>query len=167
MNYSQIKFNDIANLQGISVSLYVSGCPHKCKGCFNPETWEFKTGQSFTVETANKIIEKMDENGIERALNILGGEPLCESNLGMVLLFLSFVRTKLPNRPIWIWTGYTKEELDKRNITPILIELNITGFVDGKFVQSLKSYDLAMRGSSNQRIWVLENKNYIDKTKEF
>lgn len=167
MNYSNIKFNDISNTQGISVSLYVSGCPHQCKGCFNPETWDYDAGKEFTSDTILSILDGMDKNGIPRTLNILGGEPLCETNRLTVLSLVYLIRQKYPDRPIWIWTGYTKEELEVRGLLSSLAKAKITGFVDGRFKQEEKSYDLKMRGSSNQRIWKLEKENFVDVTNKF
>ena len=85
MNYANIKYNDIANGEGISVSLFVSGCPHHCTGCFNPETWDYLYGKLFTEETLNEIIEAIAKNNIIRNFNILGGEPLAPANCAFVL----------------------------------------------------------------------------------
>lgn len=168
MNYANIKYNDIANGDGIAVSLFVSGCPHKCKGCFNPETWDFGYGEPYGImRTTNRIEKALKENGIHRRLNILGGEPLCPENLIDVAYLMSYIKTGYPDTPIYVWTGYTKEQLEDKGILDLLKKIGVDLFIDGKFIEEQKSYDLPMRGSSNQRIWALENGKYIDKTSEY
>ena len=94
MKYIKIKENDVANGEGITVSLWVSGCPHHCKGCFQPETWDYNAGQEFSQDTAKHILELLDKNGIKRNLSILGGEALCPENIDMVWLLCRYIKQK-------------------------------------------------------------------------
>lgn len=164
MNYANLKYNDIANGRGISVSLFVSGCPHHCPGCFNSETWDEDYGTKFTAETLNEIIAAIAKNGITRRLSILGGEPLWDRNYPTVLSIVKEVKKAYPENAIYLWTGYTKEEKEKE-----FAELGAAGvniIVDGRFDESQKAY-LFMRGSTNQRIWSYKNGEFIDVTDLF
>lgn len=153
MEYASIKFNDIANTPGIAVSFYTQGCPHRCFQCFNPETWEFGEGQEFTQETLDSIIKGLRKQNVRRTLCILGGEPLCEENLFITSLVINEVLKVYPDQEIWIWTGYTIEQLLARNDSRTLnILKSVTGIVDGRFVLEQKNLNLQMRGSENQRI---------------
>lgn len=158
MRYATIKLNDAANAPGIAVSVYLQGCPHHCPECFNPETWDFNGGKEFTIETLNEIIEGLTANGIHRSLCILGGEPLCEENEFLTYLIISTVKEKIPETPIYIWTGYTYEELQKKTgkIDQILAATNV--LIDGPYVKELRDITLPLRGSSNQRIIYLDKK---------
>ena len=166
MNYANIKYNDIANGEGISVSLFVSGCPHHCTGCFNPETWDYLYGKLFTEETLNEIIEAIAKNNIIRNFNILGGEPLAPANCAFVLSIVKEVRKYYPNIIIRIWTGYLFKELPKKLIEN-LKKLKVNMIIDGPFIESQKSYEIAMRGSKNQRIYELVNGKYINNTEKY
>lgn len=151
MNYAEIKYHDIANGPGIRTSLFVSGCNHHCKGCFNEEAQDFSYGKPFTKEIEDKIIESLGSG-----LTILGGEPMEIQNIKTLITFLERVRNAKPDISIWVYTGFTLEELLKRKdeelkITKRMIQ-NIDMLVDGRFVQELKSIRLQFRGSSNQRI---------------
>lgn len=157
MNYGEIKKHDIANGRGIRVSLFVSGCRHKCKGCFNPETWDFCYGKEFTTQTESEILEALTPAYIE-GLSLLGGEPFEPENQPTLLELLKKVRTKLPDKTVWCYSGYTFEELAGlvpssafTGITKELLSL-IDILVDGKFVQEKKNISLKFRGSENQRI---------------
>ncbi len=153
MRYAKLKFNDIANAPGVSVSFFEQGCPHHCPGCFNPETWAFDGGQAFTQSTLDTIVMKLNENGVRRNLCILGGEPLCPENQFLTRLVVETVRQKSPETPIYIWTGYTIEELaaaPSPHLQKIL--LSIDYLIDGPYKQELRDITLQMRGSSNQRI---------------
>lgn len=108
MRYNTIKFNDIANGPGIAISVYLQGCPHHCKNCFNPETWNFNGGQEFTEETLASIIEGLTVNNVNRHLALLGGEPLCPENVFLSYHIISKVKEKLPKTKIYIWTGDRK-----------------------------------------------------------
>lgn len=148
MNYANIKPLDIANGPGIRVSLFVSGCRNRCEGCFNPETWDFKYGQEFTGKT---IMELMDliRNPHVRGLSILGGDPFEDENIKTVTDICKIVKQTMPEKDIWVWTGYDfiEDGLIKYPIMPYIDVL-----VDGRFEESLKDLRLKYRGSSNQRI---------------
>ena len=165
MNYANIKYNDIANGEGISVSLFVSGCPHHCTGCFNPETWSYEYGKSFTKETEKEILNAIAKNDIIRNFNILGGEPLAPANCAFVLSIVKEVRKHYPDIIIRIWTGYLFKEFPEKLIEN-LKKLKVNMIIDGPFIESQKSYEIAMRGSKNQRIYELINGEYIDNTKK-
>lgn len=156
MNYGEIKNYDIANGEGVRVSLFVSGCTHHCKNCFNPETWNFEYGKPFTKETENYIIECLSPSYID-GLSLLGGEPFEPDNQKVLLPFLRRVKNDLPNKTIWCYTGYLfdKELLNESRarceFTDEMLSL-IDVIVDGEFIQDLYDISLAFRGSSNQRI---------------
>ena len=156
MNYGEIKNYDIANGEGVRVSLFVSGCTHHCKNCFNPETWSFEYGKPFTKETEDYIIECLSPDYID-GLSLLGGEPFEPQNQEVLLPFLRKVKNELPNKNIWCYTGYLfdrellSESRARCEFTDEMLSL-IDVLVDGEFVQALHDISLAFRGSSNQRI---------------
>ena len=156
MNYGEIKKYDIANGEGVRVSLFVSGCTHHCKGCFNHETWDFTFGKHFTEDTENEIIEALDHSFIN-GLSLLGGEPFERQNQKVLLPFLHKVKAKYPQKNIWCYTGYTLEDdllsesRARCEYTDEMLSL-IDVLVDGEFKEELKDITLAFRGSSNQRI---------------
>ena len=152
MNYAEIKKVDIANGPGVRVSLFVSGCRNHCKGCFNPETWDFDYGRPFTRETEDEIIEALRPSWIQ-GLSILGGEPTEEENAAVLIPFLKRVRAVLPDKDIWLYSGYTYEALRDTEILTLVDVL-----VDGPFLLELKDAGLAFRGSRNQRIIDLREK---------
>lgn len=146
MNYAKIKPVDIANGLGVRVSLFVSGCSHHCKGCFNSELWNYEAGEEFTLDTVQEIMELCSKPFIS-GLSLLGGEPLDPKNLHNVTTLAAIFKKRFPNKDIWCYTGYRFE--DVRHL-PIM--KNIDVLVDGQFVEVLKSPKLRFRGSSNQRI---------------
>ncbi|MBP3931257.1 MAG: anaerobic ribonucleoside-triphosphate reductase activating protein [Peptostreptococcaceae bacterium] len=150
MRYSQIKPNDVVNGEGVSVSLWTQGCPHYCNGCFNKETWDFNGGKEFGQEEYEYILELINADNIQRNLSILGGEPLCEQNINGVLALIKMVKRKFPSIKVYVWTGYTFEELiDKyHNVKFNCIDV----LIDGKFEKDLKDLSLLLRGSKNQRV---------------
>lgn len=152
MNYAEIKKVDIANGPGVRVSLFVSGCRNHCKGCFNPETWDFDYGRPFTRETEDEIIEALRPSWIQ-GLSILGGEPTEEENAAVLIPFLKRVRAVLPDKDIWLYSGYTYEALRDKEILSLADVL-----VDGPFLLEQKDAGLAFRGSRNQRIIDLKEK---------
>lgn len=152
MNYAEIKKVDIANGPGVRVSLFVSGCRNHCKGCFNPETWDFDYGRPFTRATEDEIIEALRPSWIQ-GLSILGGEPTEEENAAVLIPFLKRVRAALPDKDIWLYSGYTYEALRDKEILTLADVL-----VDGPFLLELKDAGLAFRGSRNQRIIDLREK---------
>ena len=152
MNYAEIKKVDIANGPGARVSLFVSGCRNHCTGCFNPETWDFDYGRPFTTETEDEIIEALRPSWIQ-GLSILGGEPTEEENAAVLIPFLKRLRAVLPDKDIWLYSGYTYEVLRDKEILTLADVL-----VDGPFLLELKDAGLAFRGSRNQRIIDLREK---------
>ena len=153
MKYAGIIKNDIAAAPGVCVSFFVQGCPHHCPGCFNPETWDFDGGKEFSYETLEQIINGLTANGVKRSLCILGGEPLCENNEFLTNLVISSVKQKLPEVKVYIWTGYTYEELIKKNSPKVNQILHMSDYlIDGPYIETLRDITLEMRGSSNQRI---------------
>lgn len=157
MNYGALKKTDVANGEGVRVSLFVSGCTHHCKNCFNPETWNFCYGKPFTNETEDEIIDALKPNHI-KGLTLLGGEPMEPQNQERLLPLLKRIRKEFGNqKDIWCYTGYTLEK-DLLNKSRARCEYtdemlaNIDTLVDGEFVEELKNLKLKFRGSSNQRI---------------
>lgn len=152
MNYGAIKLCDIANGTGVRTSLYVSGCTHCCKNCFNPETWDFDYGEPFTVDEENMIIESCGESYVN-GLSLLGGEPMEKENQIVLLPFMKKFHHDLPDKTIWCYSGYTYEQLSSRNdsITYEMLKL-IDVLVDGEYVDELHDITLRFKGSSNQRI---------------
>lgn len=162
MRYAGIIPNDTSNAgAGVCLSFYTQGCPHKCEGCQNPETWSYDGGYEFTTETLNEIIEGIAANGITRNFCVLGGEPLCDENVFLTYLVVEHVRKAYPNIRIYIWSGYTYDELIHRSssqrIQDILKLCDI--LIDGKYEQSLRDVTLPLRGSVNQNIINLKQVN--------
>ena len=149
MNYCGIKKTDTANGLGARVSLFVSGCRNHCPGCFQPETWDFGYGEPFTKEIEDEIIEALRPSWIQ-GLSILGGEPMEPENQAALLPFLSRVRRELPDKDIWLYTGYTFEAVSDSELLPLVDVL-----VDGPFVEGERDISLSFRGSRNQRILTL------------
>lgn len=169
MYYSGIKHIDVANGIGVRVSLFVSGCTNKCEDCFNPETWDFKHGNKFTQKNIDEIITALKPDYID-GLTILGGEPFELSNQKGILPLIKLVRETLPNKSIWIYTGFKLDEdliEGGKRYSKFTNEIlnNIDILVDGKFDKNLKDLKLRFRGSSNQRIIdikkTIENKKII------
>ena len=155
MNYAVIKKFDIANGPGVRVSLFVSGCRHHCKNCFNKEAWDFNYGKPFTEKTVAEIIEALSPEHIS-GFSLLGGEPFEPENQENLAELLAKIKKELPNKDIWCYTGFLFEDILAGKVGKIetakkMLE-NIDVLVDGKFVEELKSLDLVFRGSSNQRI---------------
>lgn len=157
MNYATIKPFDIANGLGIRVSIFVSGCTHHCKGCFNSVAWSFDYGERFTEEVEEKILKMCEETYIA-GISLLGGEPFEPSNQLGLIGFLRKFKSRFPNKNIWAYSGYLfdKDILEEKGkahteITDELISY-IDVLVDGKFIEELKDISLKFRGSSNQRL---------------
>ena len=156
--YNAIIPNDITNGEGVCVSFFVQGCPHRCKGCFNPETWDFDGGQAYTPETKWELIKLISANSINRNFSILGGEPMAAHNLDMVEEVVNAVRTAYPSIKIFLWTGfylYDLIRLEDGRINSILSKINY--LIDGPFDEKEKDLSLKLRGSKNQKIWVQED----------
>lgn len=153
MRYADVIWNDIAAGDGLCVSFYTQGCPHHCPGCHNPQTWDFEGGKEFPATLLDELIIRLNAQGIQRPLCILGGEPLCNENLFLTNLLVSTVREKSPHTKIIIWTGYTYEELQKSGSPHMRnILLNVNTIIDGPYIQEQRDITLKMRGSRNQRI---------------
>ena len=153
-----IYWDDTAAAPGISLSVYFSGCHFHCPGCHNPEAQDFNYGREFDYEIRTEIMEKLKKNGVMRTLSILGGEPLNEENLGATLELIGWCKLDYPDLKIYVWTGYTIEELEARDDDDIRKVLkNITCLIDGRYEQDKRDTTLPLRGSSNQRIIMMED----------
>ncbi len=155
MRYGAIKKRDIANGIGVRVVLFVSGCTHHCKGCFQPETWSFDYGQDYTKATEDEIIEALRPSFID-GLTLLGGEPFEPQNQAELIKLLRRVRTELPEKTIWAFSGYTFEELTGESrarcqVTDEMLSM-VDVLVDGEFVEEKRNISLQFRGSENQRL---------------
>ena len=155
MNFGALKLCDIANGIGVRTVLFVSGCTHHCKGCFQPETWDFNYGQPYTKETENTIIEALRPDYIH-GLTLLGGEPMEVENQRVLVELLRRVRSELPGKTVWCYSGYTWEQLTGRSrarceVTDEMLSL-IDVLVDGEYVEDRRNISLRFRGSENQRL---------------
>lgn len=156
MNFANIKYNDIANGEGVRTSLFVSGCTHHCKGCFNSEAWDFNYGNLFTEEVENQILKSLEPSWIN-GLTLLGGEPMEPANQQGLLNLVKKVKTLYPNKTIWCYSGYL---FDEQLLKPSRARCQYTDellsyidiLVDGKFEIDLKDITLRFKGSSNQRV---------------
>ncbi|MCI7249018.1 MAG: anaerobic ribonucleoside-triphosphate reductase activating protein [Clostridiales bacterium] len=167
MYYGKIKNCDIANGPGVRVTLFVSGCTNHCPNCFQPETWDFEFGSEFTDETLEEIIGLMDKSYI-KGLTVLGGEPMEPRNQVELLPVLEKVKNRLPDKNIWIYSGFTYEQLKEEGtycrteVTDRILEIADV-LVDGRYVDALKDLRLKFRGSSNQRIIDLKGSREADR----
>ena len=156
MRYGTVKKADIANGLGVRVSLFVSGCRHHCKGCFQPETWDFNYGDEYTDAVKEDILSELDRPYYQ-GLTVLGGEPMEPENQPYVLELLKEFKKRFPDKDVWIYSGYTFEDdilagkLGDKAITDELISY-VDVLVDGEFVQAEKDITLKFRGSRNQRL---------------
>lgn len=156
MHYADIKKVDIANGEGVRVSVFVSGCRHHCKGCFNQIAWDFKYGKEFNDQTIDEIIKDMDHDYIE-GLSLLGGEPLEPENQEGLAKLVERVKEKYPNKNIWCYTGFDFEKdvmgkMCKESQMAQKLVSNLDVIVDGKFDETQMDKTLRFRGSRNQRI---------------
>lgn len=166
MNYAEIKYCDIANGEGVRVSLFVSGCTHRCKNCFNRIAWDFDYGSEFTAKVEDSILHTCGLDYIS-GITVLGGEPFEPENQPVLYEFLKKFKTRYPDKNIWCYSGYTYEELT--GLKPSRCFTDITGdmleiidvLVDGRYVEELHDLTLRFRGSSNQRLIDM------NKTREF
>ena len=158
MNYATIKWTDIANGEGVRVSLFVSGCTHHCKNCFNEVAWDFAYGEPFTQEVEDEILKALSSDFIA-GISLLGGEPLEPQNQEALYPFIKRLRETYPKKTVWCYTGFVLDEKngvlkESRKNTPYTQKL-IALFdvlVDGAYVEELKDIRLKFRGSSNQRV---------------
>ena len=152
MNYSGIKYADMINGKGIRVSLFVSGCTHCCKNCFNMETWNEHYGSTFTIKEEDEILNYFRKySTIVKGLSILGGDPTYPKNIEPLLKFIKKFKAEFKEKDIWIWSGFTWEEILEDDARSSLIK-ECDVLIDGKFVDELKDLNLKWRGSSNQRV---------------
>ncbi|HDI3226578.1 TPA: anaerobic ribonucleoside-triphosphate reductase-activating protein [Vibrio cholerae] len=150
MNYHQYYPIDVVNGPGTRCTLFVSGCVHQCKGCYNQSTWSLSSGHRYPQEMEDKIIADLKDTRIKRrGLSLSGGDPMHPANLSAVLQLVQRVKTECPDKDIWLWTGYTLAELDdsQQALLPYIDVL-----VDGKFIQEQADPGLEWRGSANQVI---------------
>ena len=153
MRYAGLIKNDFSAAPGVSVSFFTQGCPHHCAGCQNPETWDFGGGKEFTANILDEIVEALNANGIHRSLCILGGEPLCPENEFLTNLVIKHTKEKVPNVPIYVWTGYTYEQIRKSSSPHMKTILNnIDYIIDCPYIEMERDVTLPMRGSRNQRV---------------
>ena len=156
MYYGEIKNCDIANGVGVRVTLFVSGCTNHCKNCFQPQTWDFCFGEEFTEEVEERILKMLAPDYID-GLTVLGGEPMEPKNQEAVYEFILKVKERFPNKTVWVFSGFTYEELLDENayphtdVTEKILDI-IDVLVDGRFKEELKDITLRFRGSSNQRL---------------
>lgn len=158
MNYATIKWTDIANGEGVRVSLFVSGCTHRCKNCFNEIAWDFSYGEPFTEQVQEQILKELSSPFLA-GLSLLGGEPLEPQNQRALYPFVEKMKQLYPNKTIWCYTGFVYDEKTGQltathkntEVTKPLISL-FDVLVDGPFVEELKDIRLKFRGSSNQRV---------------
>lgn len=162
MKVASIIPDDIVDCDdGVCVSLWVSGCPHKCKGCHNQELWDYNYGEDVErPEVIDQLCYLISKNDIERNFSVLGGEPLCPENVEDVAAIVGAIRDRYPNIKIYLWTGYTIEYLKDEtkhpdpnytaHIRSILYDIDV--LIEGPFIESLKKLNLKLRGSTNQRI---------------
>ncbi len=156
MYYGAVRKTDVANGPGVRVSLFVSGCTHHCKGCFQPETWDFSYGRVYTQETEKEIMDSLNHDYI-KGLTLLGGEPFEPSNQKVLVGLLRLVKNVLPEKDIWCYTGYTyetdllKDSRARCGVTDEMLSM-IDVLVDGEFLEEEKDISLPFRGSHNQRL---------------
>ena len=155
MNYGNIKPLDVADGEGVRVSLFVSGCRNHCENCFQPETWDFGYGQEYTAETEDKILALLEPYYVD-GLTVLGGEPFEPENQRELVKLLRRVRAERPEKTVWCYSGYTLEQMRSKGHPRCEVTDEVLGLidvlVDGRFVEALKDISLKFRGSSNQRI---------------
>ena len=153
MRYSGLNKNDVVNGEGICVSFWCQGCPLRCPGCHNPDTWDFEGGMPLPADYKNQVISAIAANGIQRNFSILGGEPLCKQNIELIKELILSVKIVYPNIKIFLWTGYTLEELIQREeliISEILNKVDV--LIAGPFIKEQRDITLHLKGSTNQKI---------------
>lgn len=168
MRYAGIIFDDTAAAPGLCLSFYTQGCPIHCPGCHNPETWNEEGGYEFTGDTMDRILKGITKNGVTRSFAILGGEPLSPHNLFLTAMVVQSVRDHYPNIPIWVWSGYTMEEIISMNSSPHMrsVFAKVDAIVAGPFVQELRDISLPYVGSSNQKVFLLDHEKKVCYNKE-
>lgn len=155
MNYQKITKNDVANGDGIRVTLWVSGCEHHCDECHNPQTWNPDSGKPFTEYTLKELLKSLQEPWIS-GLTLSGGDPFHPLNVGTLATVVDWVKFYYPNKNIWCYTGYTLRELLTRQLKDDSVHqllCNIDILVDGRYQKELRDVSCPWAGSSNQRVW--------------
>lgn len=167
MRYAGINKNDFVNGHGICVSFWAQGCPHRCSECHNPETWDYDGGFEYTTDIKWEIIKAINENNILRNFSVLGGEPMAQQNLKLIEDLVKSVRTAYPTIKIFLWTGYSLENLKNQN-NPLINSIlsNINFLIDGLYLKEERNLSLLLRGSNNQKVWLNKNNSWIQLTEE-
>lgn len=162
MRYASVRELDISNGESVGVALFVQGCSFHCKNCFNSETWDFNGGKEWTEETKNEFLKLASKPFIKR-ISILGGEPLAKENLNDVLKLVNEIRILLPNKTIWLYTGFKWEDIiyEQSDRYEIIKQCDI--IVDGQYIDELRDFKLKWRGSLNQR--VIDTKKSLEQNK--
>ena len=154
MNNTEIRLSgyileSIVDGPGIRTVVFTQGCPHKCPGCHNPETWDYDKGMEVPIDIKEQIIKAISANGIKRNFSVLGGEPLCEENLLLAKQILLEVKLAYPHIKTFLWTGYTLEKLSQEQKEVLKY---VDTLIDGPYCQELRDVTLKLKGSSNQRV---------------
>lgn len=157
MRYNAITYPDVSNGLGCRVVLWIQGCRHHCKGCHNPETWDFKGGNEFTDEVKEKLIKTINLPYI-KGLTLSGGDPL--DSYDDVVKLLAEVRERCTGKDVWLFTGYTMEEIDTTDMRIVLPFVDYV--VDGVYDETQRDVTLAFRGSRNQRIWQKVDDKFVE-----
>lgn len=154
MKYAGLIKNDFSAAPGVCTTFFVQGCNRHCEGCHNADTWDFNGGKEFTTETLQEIVNALAANNIKRNFCIMGGEPLAPENVFLTDLVITHVKEQLPHIKIYLWTGYTMDEVMNRQEAHIKnILKNIDCIIDGPFILHERDVTLPMRGSRNQKIY--------------
>lgn len=170
MNYHKIEKTSIANGVGIRVVLWVSGCSLHCRGCHNPETWDLNSGKPFDEEAKRELFEALDKPYI-KGITFSGGHPLEDENVEIIYLLIKEIKEKFPTKDIWLYTGYTLEQIFPLVVTDMLdanklyrqeIVSMCDVVVDGRYIEELKDITLKWRGSSNQRVWDIKRGELLE-----
>lgn len=161
MRYAGIIKNDVSAGSGVCVTFFVQGCPIRCPGCHNPQTWDFEGGKEFSPEVINEVLDALVANGVQRNFCIMGGEPLCQENQFLTYLMLEQVRKAYPDIKVWLWTGYEWDDILKQSKTNAkmkgIIEM-ANYMICGPFKLAERDITLAMMGSRNQ--YIVDLKDY-------
>lgn len=167
MRYAKIMYNDVVDTDaGICVSVWLQGCPFRCKGCHNPDTWDFNGGIE-TDESAliEDIMGALEKNGISRNLSILGGEPLCAENLNFTKKILQLTKKVFPNKKVYIWTGFEFHQLQQNSKYNFILD-NADVLITGPFILEQRDITLPLRGSKNQQVWRKDKNNKLTLSKK-
>ncbi|BES53220.1 anaerobic ribonucleoside-triphosphate reductase-activating protein [Aeromonas phage phiWae14] len=157
MKILDYKSLDVLNGTGVRSSIWLAGCSHQCKGCFSKHTWKWEGKTEEEIQLRKLVERDMRDTRIKRdGISLLGGDPFYDRNLDALVSFLEWFRAEFPDKTVWLWTGYTREECLLESRKHVIVTSLIDVLVDGKFVEELKDVDLKFRGSANQRIIYIE-----------